>query len=93
MAANIEELVRVPLDTEIETPTSGYLRLPDVVSFVALFGPQGRMAKVMNETTELLKGVLDVCRCCAKVAPEPVSPSSAHYGPGALGSAPAHAQT
>ena len=94
MTANVEKLIRVTLDTEIKAPCAGYPSLPDVVCFIVLFGPQRRMAEVMNEKIELfLEGILDGSRCRPKVPPELVSPSSPHHGLGVLESEPAHVRT
>jgi len=49
MRCDVKEIIGIALDLEIKTPRPIDASLPDITRFIVLFGPQGRMAKNLNE--------------------------------------------
>ena len=54
MRNDVEQMIFVPNDLEVESPTQVHSRLPDFVCFVDLLGVERRMVEVPQEESRLL---------------------------------------
>jgi hypothetical protein len=48
MRCDVKEIISIAPDLKIKTPRSIDASLPDIARFIVLFGPQGRMAKILK---------------------------------------------
>jgi hypothetical protein len=46
---DIEEVVRIPVDLEVEAPAGIHAALPNIARLVVLLGSQRRMAEVLRQ--------------------------------------------
>ena len=53
MSADVEEDVHVAFETEVKSHVFGDARLPDVRTFIILFGAERRVADILQEITNL----------------------------------------